>query len=388
MKKAVLLLLALLLALSLAACGEEEIAMPTGTAVEVQTVVRADISTEDSVTGMVMASRNVPAMTSVACKIAEVYVRAGDVVEKNAPLFKVDTSDIRDLYSTLLSTYASTKQLLDESVVQAEKSYEDMQALFEMGAVSRNTLDQTRLGILKAESTRESTLAQLGVKDVLDALSDPVVRAPIAGTVASVSATAGVMMSNTSPAVVLSEITRPQLNVSVSEVLQPKISVGDTVSVVLPSLDNKEVEGVITSVASVVSQSNALYEVQIALPEDIEVAIGTFAKAVFHTDSRIQAVVVPTEAILRQEDAQCVYIVKDDTAYRVEVTTGLIGAAETEILTGLEGGEQLVTRGQSYLSDGAPVRITGGAVEKTPVETAPAEEASIEEVPATEDTAR
>ncbi len=44
----------------------------------------------------------------------------------------------------------------------------------------------------------------------------------------------------------------------------------------------------------------------------------------------------------------------------VEVTTGLTGAGVTEILSGLEGGEYLITVGQTYVSDGAGIRIVGG----------------------------
>ena len=101
--------------------------------------------------------------------------------------------------------------------------------------------------------------------------------------------------------------------------------------------------------------------VHIALPESVDLSIGLFARACFRTDARTDAVLVPTEAILTSEEEQYVYIVEDDTAYRVTVTTGLVGEEETEIVTGLTGGEQLVTRGQSYLSDGAPVRITEGS---------------------------
>ena len=84
-----------------------------------------------------------------------------------------------------------------------------------------------------------------------------------------------------------------------------------------------------------------------------------FAKAVFRTDSRIGTVLIPTESILTGEDGQqFVYIADGDTAYQVKITTGLVGETQTEITSGLHGGEQLVTRGQSYLSDGAPVRVT------------------------------
>lgn len=55
----------------------------------------------------------------------------------------------------------------------------------------------------------------------------------------------------------------------------------------------------------------------------------------------------------------------------MEVTTGLTGSGVTEILSGLSAGEQLVTVGQAYLSDGAPVRIV--TEENTQISAAPVE---------------
>ena len=60
-------------------------------------------------------------------------------------------------------------------------------------------------------------------------------------------------------------------------------------------------------------------------------------------------------------------MVENDTAKYVEVTTGLTGNGITEVLTGLEGGEQLVTVGQAYLIDGDVVRIVGEGTEQETV---------------------
>ena len=87
---------------------------------------------------------------------------------------------------------------------------------------------------------------------------------------------------------------------------------------------------------------------------------GMFADVTFQTDGSANAIVVPTEAIQTSNDVQFVYIVENDTAKYVEVTVGLTGSGVTEVLTGLAGGEQLVTVGQSYLADGDPVRVVSG----------------------------
>lgn len=359
------LLAAALLIGGLTACSQsgdtsEEQEVP-GTAVEVHTVETGDIATENTVTGSVTASRNVPVLSKVACKVKSVKVKAGDTVAAGDPLYTLDTSDLEDTYGSALTTYTSTRELLDEQVRQTQESYTNLQALFELGAVSQNQLDQAKLGLMQSENTRESTLTQMGLDDVWDVLNNPTVTAPISGTVSSVSVTAGVSVAPNTATVVVSEIGRPQVVVNVSETLQPSISVGDAVDVSIPSIGDETVHGTVASVASAVSQTSALYEVHIDLPKDLRVSIGMFARATFRTNSRVGTVLIPTESILTGENGQqTVYIVDGDTAYQVNITTGLVGETQTEVTSGLHGGEQLVTRGQSYLDDGAPVRITNG----------------------------
>jgi RND family efflux transporter MFP subunit len=327
--------------------------------VEIQTVELGDIATESTVTGSVTANRNVPVLSKVACKVKSVTAKAGDAVAAGDPLFTLDTADLRDTYGSALETYSGTRELLDEQVSQAREGYENLQALFALGAVSQNQVDQAKLGLLQAENARKSTLTQMGLDDVWDILNSPTVTAPIAGTVSSVSVTAGVAVAPGTVGAVISEIGRPQVVVNVSETLQPSIGVGDAVEISIPSVGESAVQGTVSSVASAASLPSALYEVHIDLPKDMKVSIGMFARATFRTDSRTGTVLIPTEAILTGEDgSQSVYVVDGDTAYQVNVTTGLVGEKQTEITSGLHGGEQLVTRGQSYLSDGAPVRVT------------------------------
>lgn len=364
MKRLAALLAMLALCLSLTACGgdkageeEQEI---TGTAVQVITVERGNIATETTVTGNVMPKRNVPVMPPVSGKVSEVHVKVGDVVEEGDVLFTMDTEDLKDLYSVLIDSYTSTKELLDEQIRQTRQTIENMAVLYEMGAVSKNSLEQAKLGLMQAETTRETTLAQLGADSLMETLDDPNVYATEGGTIATVGVTAGVLTSNTSMGVVISELGQSQAAVSVAESLWSGISVGDEVSVRISSYA-EPVVGTVASVSAAISQQNALYPVNIDLPADLDVSMGMFATVTFYTDSRENVVLVPSEAILTDGMEQYVFVVNEDgTAARVTVTTGLIGERETEIVTGLSGGEQLVTVGQSFLSEGSAVRIVEG----------------------------
>ena len=73
-----------------------------------------------------------------------------------------------------------------------------------------------------------------------------------------------------------------------------------------------------------------------------------------------KTIVVPTEAILTSNDTQYVYVVEEDTAKYVEITTGMTGSGVTEVTSGLSAGQELVTVGQSYLADGDAVRVVSG----------------------------
>ncbi|WP_312634693.1 efflux RND transporter periplasmic adaptor subunit [Oscillibacter sp.] len=376
------LLTAALLLGTLTGCGqtgdssEEEV---KGTAVEIQTVELGDIATESTVTGSVTANRNVPVLSKVSCKVKSVTAKAGDAVAAGDALFTLDTADLRDTYGSALETYSGTRELLDEQVSQAREGYENLQALFALGAVSQNQVDQAKLGLLQAENARKSTLTQMGLDDVWDILNSPTVTAPIAGTVSSVSVTAGVAVGPGTVGAVISEIGHPQVVVNVSETLQPSIGVGDAVEISIPSVGETTVQGTVSSVASAVSLPSALYEVHIDLPKDMKVSIGMFARATFRTDSRTGTVLIPTEAILTGEDgSRSVYVVDGDTAYQVNVTTGLVGEKQTEITSGLHGGEQLVTRGQSYLNDGAPVRVTNAPAPEVGVDTSDSDTSGAE----------
>ena len=184
--------------------------------------------------------------------------------------------------------------------------------------------------------------------------------APISGTLAAMNAAENEFISQTMPVAVIDAASQMKVTVSVSETLVPKLSIGDSAEVSVGSV-GQTFTAAIRSVERTASAQTKLYSVTLTVPADVKGLLsGMFADVTFHTDTSDNAIVIPTEAILTSGDVQYVYVVEDDTAKYIEVQTGLTGKGVTEITSGLTEGEQLVTVGQSYLSDGAPVRIVSG----------------------------
>ena len=165
------------------------------------------------------------------------------------------------------------------------------------------------------------------------------------------------MISNSAPLAVINGGDQMKVTVSVSEALVPKLAIGNEADVSV-SAAGAAFTAVTRSVERTANLQTKLYTVTLAVPAEVSGLLsGMFADVTFHTDVSENAVVVPSEAILTSADTQYVFVVEGDAARYVEITTGLTGNGVTEVLSGLSEGQQLVTVGQAYLSDGDLVRI-------------------------------
>ncbi|MGE4549016.1 MAG: efflux RND transporter periplasmic adaptor subunit [Intestinibacillus sp.] len=354
--------------------GADNTAAPTGTAVETKTVQRGEIFNESKLSGRVIASREVSVMSPLPAKVLSVKVKVGDTVAKDQVLFTLDQKDILKNYQPLLDNYNRTKTLTEETIRQAQKNVDDTQALLEIGAASQSQLDQAKLALLQQQTSAASQLSQLdeSMKDINDTLKDTSVKAPIAGVVTTVNVVENNNASQSAPAVAIAENQKPQVSVSVAETLIPSLKVGDPVDITIPAVSATPFTAKIQSISPTTSSQTQLYEVKMDVPADAGYKVGMFANVTFRMNRHTDVVVIPSEAIQTDGQASWIFIVNDQgAASKVTVTTGLTSGESTEIIEGLAGGEQLVVKGQSYLSEGAEIRVVSKDGQEVK-ETAPA----------------
>lgn len=399
------LLLTAVLALSLTACGGKETVEevpPAGTAVQVVTVTQGSIATENKVSGKISADNESTIMVATSAKCTAVYANAGDEVSAGDVICTLDLGSTLSSYNAATISYNSSvqsyqdqKAVFDAQINLYQKNVDDLKALFEIGAASQVEIDQAELQLKSAIATRNSTLSQLeagmqSAKSNVEQLSTALenvdskgnVIAPISGTLVTMNAVENSFVSTSMPVAVIDGADQMKVVVSVSETLVPKLAAGDTADVYISSI-GQSFTATIRSVERAANVQTKLYTVTLGIPADVTGLLsGMFADVTFHTDVSENTIVVPTEAILTSNDVQYVYVVENDTARYVEVTTGLTGSGVTEITSGLTAGEQLVTVGQAYLADGDPVRIV--TAENTQISADTAENAD-EQAPAGEE---
>ena len=386
LRKTAVLLLAPVLALSLAACGGGEAepagdeAAEAGVAVQVETVVQDTIATENKVSGKISADNEAVIMIASTAKCTAVYFEAGDQVEAGDILCTLELGSAlanynaaRIGYNGAVQSYSDQKAVLDKQVQLAADNVNNTKALFEIGAASQLEVDQAELNYSNAVAGRNSALSQLesgiqsaksGLEQLDTALenvdADGNVIAPMAGTLVTMNAAENSFISNSMPLAVIDGPDQMKVSVSVSEALVPKISIGAQADVYVSAID-ASFSAVIRSVEQAANMQTRLYTVTLTVPADVGGLLsGMFADVTFFTDVSPDAVVVPTESILTSGGRQYVFIVEDGAARSVEVSTGLTGNGVTEVTSGLSEGQQLVTVGQAYLHEGDPVRVVTG----------------------------
>ncbi len=385
-KRILSLALACALAAGLASCQSggdvsgSQNAAPAGVAVQVQEVKIDSISTENKVSGRVVTDGQESVFVAAQAQCSAVYVEVGDAVTAGQRLCTLDMASTLSSYSAANISYNSAVQsyqdqaaIFDKQIALAEKNVSDLKALFEIGAASQLEIDQAELSLDTARAQRSATLAQLeagmqSYKSNVEQLSSVLenvdsrgnVIAPISGTILSLNAAEGSYVGPTAPVAVIDGVDRLEIAVSVSEALVPKLAEGDEVDVSISAL-SVQLVGTIKKIERSASMQTKLYNVAISLPEEVEGLLsGMFADVSFRTDTSTDTIVIPTEAILTTNDIQYVFVVENGAARYVEISTGLTGSGITEVTAGLKSGDQLVTVGQAYLSDGDAVRIVSG----------------------------
>lgn len=373
------------MALSLAACSAEEPAQTTeetdaGVAVQVVEITAGTIATENKVVGKLSAENEETIMVGSAAKCTAVYKNAGDSVAAGDVICTLDLgstianyNSARISYNSAVQSYNDQKSILTKQVKLAEDNVANIRALFEIGAASQLEVDQAQISYESAVAGMNSALAQLeaGIQSARSGLEqlglvmDNVdmsgnVIAPISGTLTSLNVSEGGFSSTSLPVAVIRGAEQMKITTSVSEALVPQLASGDEATVYVSSAD-KTFTAAIKSVDRSANYQTQLYTVVLTVPADVTGLIsGASAEVTFHTNVSENTIVIPTEAILTGTDGQYVFVAENGLARRCVITTGLTGNGVTEVLSGVQVGEQLVTVGQAYLVDGSAVCVVGG----------------------------
>jgi HlyD family secretion protein len=257
-------------------------------------------------------------------------------------------------YDNVLSGYDTQEialkkkqvEVAEMSLAQAQKNLDE---LIEDIAMQELQVESASQSIKQASQAVE--LAHLSVNDAQRQLDEATIVAPFDSLVATIPAKEGDIIPSPSMApTTIIHLINPEymeLVVEIDEIDIPMVALGLEAKISVDALPDATFEGVVTAVYPVPKEvaGVVLYNVKVSLvaPEKAGIKVGMSASADIVTDYRSQVLLVPSRAIVKNEQGQTIVkVMSDEQVEDRVVVVGLDDGYQTEIVSGLSEGETVV----------------------------------------------
>jgi len=405
---------AMLGALFLAGCSSSNEATPAPV-VTVQTapVVQATLQQWVDAEGVLYPLRQAIITPKVSAPIERFLVNRGDRVHKGQLLAVLENQDLRatalenrGLYQQAQATYQTeTQSNLPQQLTQAQQDtdaarqnleaqqriYSSRQNLFRQGAIARRDVEQAAVTLAQARSQYEIarkhleslqaigqsaqkqaaagqlTAAQARYQGAKAQLGYTEVRSPLNGVVTDRPLYPGQQAGAGTPLMTVMDISQVVARIHIAPDQAALLHIGDQATLVAP--EGNTVPAHVQLISPAVDPNSTTIEVwvQAANPKG-ELRPGTSVRVRILARAVPNALVIPSTAVLAGPDGGA-YVMRagsDGQAHQVNVETGLKGSGvngenDTQILKGLQAGDQVITVGGYGLPDGTKIKIASSA---------------------------
>jgi len=336
-------------------------------------VERGTLVSTVSASGQVSTANNTPVVTQVTGVITKLYVKNGDKVLAGAPIASItlDQSS-QQKYSQQLASYQSSqnslvsaknqKNSLKNSMITADQNF--------LKQALNKSLDEDNPTYIQLKALKSAADSQYNNQDNVIAQSEqslnssalslrqfsPTIYAPISGTISSISLQVGSVIpaqavSSSSQTLsqnvaVITTSSYPIVSVNLTEIDIPKVKLNDKATITFDAFPNLTFTGKVFSIYTTGQVSSGVTSYPTTLTMDTENAniyANMSATASIIVDSKDNVLFVPTSAVVTQNGQSALRILKDGALQYVPVETGLTSDTSTEIVSGINEGDEIVT---------------------------------------------
>jgi cobalt-zinc-cadmium efflux system membrane fusion protein len=322
--------------------------------VQVLTVQPTTLTRTLRLTGAVAYNsfRTTPVITQVSGLVSRILVVPGKKVTRGEAMMYVASPD----YSQLRTNYLKAK----EAYVLAQKADARARDLYQHKAIAEQNVEQADAAEVQAGgdlAAAQAALKVMGIIDPDDLVKAPAsfevpVKAPIDGLVVEQDVSAGQLIQpGTTQCFMVSDIRTVWVLVNVYQKDLPYVRVGDPVTIQTDTYPDV-FHGRIAYVAASLDPSTRTLQARIEtnnpgekLKKDMYVVASVDAGTIPH------AIALPDAAVLRDSENQpFVYAAVSSNQFgRRSVTLGESMNGQTQITSGLKGGDQVIGNGSLFL---------------------------------------
>ena len=361
-KKVMALALAIASMLAVTGCGGKQAAGPAETLVKSMQVIKRDTPIVYEYSGFVEAQNEVQMKARVTGMITEKYVNGGDKVEKGQLMFVIDPRT----YQATSWNYQAQVASAQADLSRVRRDADRYQKLYEQGAISKQTLDNTMAELEQSEAKVEAQKALLSSAQV--DLGETNVVAPFSGKVSANDLAVGTFV--TSGTTVLATISnsdpvRVKFSLAEAEYLKlmaTKAEDGtaplENLTIVLADGSTYPLKGKLTQVDRNISEGTGTLTLKAEFDNPDKLLLpGMFAHLQANVGTKKDALLVPQRAVTEIMYKTFVYVVNSEN--KVEMKEVKLGARVGRLWvveSGLDGNENIIVEGTQKVKKGSAVK--------------------------------
>ncbi|PCH95614.1 MAG: hypothetical protein COB85_04390 [Bacteroidetes bacterium] len=292
--------------------------------------------------GNVETKRNVSINAEIPGKVNQILVEVGQKVSQGQTILIQDTEifrnsieEVKTAFNLANTIYNRQKKLWDEKI-------------------------GSELQYLEAKNRKESL--EQKIKTLNSQLTKSVIKAPFNGVIDEIFVKVGEVANQVMPVIRMVNLEVVYLVADVSEDYISKISKGTFVKVNFPAI-GLNFDAMINRVGSYINANNRTFKIYVDIDNEEGILkpnlLGVMNILDFSTDSAIMV-----SASIVQQDAEgneFLYILKRDaeslSALKVVVETGMTYNGFTHVKSGLNGNEEIISKGGRGIKSGQAVKI-------------------------------
>ena len=342
-------------------------------------------------TGSVRASQRTEVGAQVSGRIINLYVKLGQTVKKGDLIAEIDSSSQSNSLSTAEAQLASYQAQLASAKVAlevAQANYNRLSKLYKQNSASEAEVETAKNTLASAKASVNEAVAQIkqsqiSVNNARTNLNYTQILSPMDGVIVSIPVSIGqtVNSAQSSPTIVhVADLSKMLIKFEISEGDLAQVQAGQAMSFNTLAEPNYRIQSQIESIdpaLTTLSDDNssnkyveqsgnteAIYYYANALVDNSEqrLRIGMTVQGQVDIAKRENVLVVPNTALTKRNGENYVQVLENQQPIEKKVEIGLADGQHTEILSGLNEGEKVITtqRSNSEKISSEPRRGPGG----------------------------
>ncbi len=290
------------------------------------------------------------------------YVDIGAQVKTGQLLAEIDTPEVDQQLHQARADLSTAEANMHLSEITSSR----YQGLLKTDSVSQQDADNANGDFAAKKAIVQSSQANLRRLEELQSFEK--IYAPFDGVITARNTDIGQLInsgSSTGPKTELFHIAAPgrlRVYVNVPQVYSQVAKPGLKADLALAEFPGRRFEGTLVRTADAIDTASRtlLVEIDVNNPTG-ELLTGAYAEVHLKLPGSISTFTIPVNTLLFRSEGLRVAVVKDSKATLIPVTLGRDFGSEVEVLTGLNGDENLIVNPPDSIVSGQPVRLAQNA---------------------------